>query len=109
MKTIKFWLREKLTGWLGIDEASRHIYRHENKIKDLENVISDLVHIGVDVNFKEPHMIIIYSKLKGGQMRLIPAQFDNLKDLEDYVSYLKEKYKTKMERWDTPPSYKHFR
>ena len=103
-KVMKNWLRKKLYNLLNMEDIHNHIYRHENEIKKLEKLTNDLVSIGVDVNFKEPHMILIYSRLNGGQIREIPAQFDNLRDLEEFVKELKERYRTKVETWDKPPT-----
>jgi len=103
-------LRNKIRKWLGIernlelirinDEAVRHnmeIVRQHNKL------LADLVHIGVDVHFKKPHMILVYSKLNGGQIRYIDVDFDNMEELNSFVTTLKKRYNTNKETWDTPP------
>ena len=53
------WLRKKLRCWLGI----------ETDIEKLNVLYSNLTSIGIDVHFKSPHMILIFSRLKGGQIR----------------------------------------
>lgn len=87
------FFKEKLRSWLGIDGL-------EDDFVKLEKLYSDLVSIGVDVHFKEPHMILIYSKLNGGQIRHIPANFKTMKELQSFVQWLKEKYSTDIETWD---------
>ena len=87
------WLRNKLRKWLGIEENCRLIQENSETIKNL-------VSIGVDVHFKEPHMILIYSKLRGGQIRHIPVRLDNIRDLQNLVQELKNRYKTNVETWD---------
>ena len=47
-------------------------------------------------------MIIIFSKLNGGQIRHIDADFNNLKDLNNFTKELKDKYRIKHETWDIP-------
>lgn len=91
---------KKIKKWLGIDQIKKQVDDLEHFTKALHN----LVHIGVDVHFKEPHMILIYTKLNGGQLRHIDANFDNLKDLEVFVKELKEKFKTNRDIWDLPQS-----
>lgn len=88
-------VKSRLRRWLGIE-------RHEDRLDDLNQLYSDLVSIGVDVHFKEPHMILIYSRLKGGQLRHIDANFESLAELNDFVKWLKEKYKTEKTTWDVP-------
>lgn len=71
----------------------------------LGELYSDLVNIGIDVHFKEPHMILIYSKLKGGQLKHIPVKLDSLVELNELVKHLKERYSTKKATWDIPYGY----
>ncbi len=82
------WIKRKLRNWLGIEELDKH-YR-------------DLVSIGVDVHFKKPHMILIYSHLNGGLIKHIDAAFDNLQDLTELVRELEDRYKTRRTIWDVP-------
>jgi len=95
------YLRKKFKKWLGIDKTEKEIER-------LKRLYSDLVHIGVDAHFKEPHMILIYSKLKGGQISHISANFDNIKELHACIRELKSKYHTKKEIWDDPRHLRKF-
>jgi hypothetical protein len=90
------WLKNKLRDWLGI-------YNNDCKIRRLNNLYKDLVSIGVDVHFKSPHMILIYSRLKGGQIFEIDAHFDNNKDLMDFVKELKYRFNTSYIHTDIPP------
>ena len=96
-------IRRKWRKWSGLEEekAARRVL--QTRIIDLERLYSDLVSIGVDVHFKEPHMILIYSKINGGQLRHIEASFGNLKELNEFCRSLREKYKTKMQTNDLPP------
>jgi hypothetical protein len=45
-------------------------------------------------------MVILYSKLNGGQIRQIPVHFENLVELNRFVRELKERYQTKVGVWD---------
>lgn len=89
------WLCNKFKLWLGIVQILK-------EVQSLKRNLIDLVHIGVDVYFEEPHMILIYSKLKGGQIRQISANFDNLWELDNFVTELKDKFNTKKVTWDIP-------
>jgi len=89
------WLRTKLRMWLGI-------YNNDCKINRLNNLYKDLIFIGVDVHFKSPHMILIYSPLKGGQIREIKADFKNMKDLNDFVLELRNRFNTDNITFDLP-------
>lgn len=89
------WIKRKLRQWLGVEKNAQDI-------KCLNGLYGNLVNIGVDVHFKEPHMILIYSRLNGGQLRHVEADFKNLRDLDDFVRELKARYRTDRETWDTP-------
>jgi hypothetical protein len=84
---MKAWLRGKLREWIGVD-------KQEIRINNLDSLYKDLASIGVDVHFREPHMILIYSRLNGGQIREVRADFTNMKELEDFVRELKSRYNT---------------
>lgn len=101
MKDIVVWLRNKLRQWLGIERNSEVIYKQDK-------LLNDLVHIGVDVHFKKPHMILIFSKLNGGQIRHIDADFKDIHELRQFVQEMKERYKTTHTTWDLPPQLRHF-
>lgn len=93
------WLKRKLRKWLGLDGD---VERLKVDLRSLESTIQDLVSIGVDVHFTEPHMILIYSRLKGGQLRHIDADFKDIKDLDRFVHELRDRFKTSRETWDVP-------
>jgi hypothetical protein len=95
------WLRDKLRKWLGIARNLELIRYNEQAIRTNEKEIAynqvvtkNLASIGVDVHFKEPHMILIYSKLNGGQLRHISAEFKDLQELNQFVKELKFRYNT---------------
>ncbi|GAF91586.1 unnamed protein product, partial [marine sediment metagenome] len=67
------------------------------------DALNDLVHIGVDIHFKEPHMILVYTKLNGGAIYHIPANFKDTRDLLSFVRYLKDRYRTQEVTYDAPP------
>lgn len=92
---MRNWIKYKLRQWLGVEENTQ-------SIKCLNELYGNLVSIGVDVHFKEPHMILIYSKLNGGQLRHIEASFDNLYQLNNFVKDLRERFRTDRETWDFP-------
>lgn len=89
------WIRRKLRQWLGVEKNTQDI-------KCLSELYGNLVNIGVDVHFKEPHMILIYSRLNGGQLRHIEADFKDLRQLDELVRELKARYRTDRETWDPP-------
>lgn len=95
------WIRKKLRTWLGIE-------RNEEDIETLDRLYSDLTSIGVDVHFKSPHMILIFTKLGGGQIHHIDANFQDLKELNDFVRWLKEKYRPREVYWDLPPHLRNW-
>lgn len=95
------WVKGKIIKWLAIDQVER-------QIAELYTLNSDLVNIGVDVHFKSPHMIYVFSKLNGGQIRHIEANFDNLKELNGFVKRVKDRYKAIDTIWDTPPMWERW-
>lgn len=95
------WLKRRLRKWLGVDKLAT-----ENML--LTQTIENLVNIGVDVHFKSPHMILIYSKLNGGQLRHIDADFKDIRDLQRFVGDLKARFRTNIDTWDTPPQMRGF-
>jgi hypothetical protein len=99
------WLKNKLKLWLGIHQIEKNILDQQNQINRLFKLNKDLVHIGVDVHFKSPHMILIYSKLAGGQLYHVDVNFESLIELRNFVMMLKEKYNTDKVICDTPPGY----
>lgn len=109
---MKIWLRRKLRKWLGITNIEAKVIDNRaflgSRIVNLEHLCSDLVNIGVDVHFKSPHMILIYSKLNGGQLRHIDVNFRDLKELRDCVEELQYKYNTRDAIYDMPPAARQF-
>jgi len=95
MNWIKIWLQK----WLGILVVA-------DKLDRLVKLHHDLVNIGVDVHFKQPHMILIYSKLNGGQIRHIEADFTNIRELEDFIRELKMRFMTEKITIDAPNEFK---
>lgn len=110
MKRFKSWLKSKIQHWLDISDMQisiQHLNRRSNEAVDdinkLDRRTTDLVSIGVDVHFKEPHMILIYSRLNGGQIREISARFDSLADLTRAVREIEERYGSRRSTtWDAP-------
>ncbi len=100
---MRNFIRRKLRSWLGILLVEETVGLNKAAVLSLEKLYSDLVSIGVDVHFTKPHMILIYSKINGGQLRHIDAHFDNLKELNEFCHHLREKYNTKMQTNDIPP------
>lgn len=90
------WLRKRFRKWLGIE-------KNYSDISELNRLYSDLTNIGVDVHFKSPHMILIFSQINGGQLRHIEAYFESLQELNELATYLKERYRPKNVFWDVPP------
>lgn len=82
------WLKNRL----GITRLELEIKYLRSRIEYLQSIYTNLAHIGVDVHFKSPHMIIIYSKLNGGQMRHIDASFKTIAELNALVRDLRKKY-----------------
>jgi len=101
------WLRNKFRCWLGIERNADIIYSHEKDIAILNGTIKNLVNIGIDVHFKSPHMILVYSKLNGGQLRHIDADFKDLRELQRFVTELRNRFKTDYTTWDAPPQLKN--
>lgn len=91
---LKF-VRNKLRKFLKISILEREV--------DQINVwIEKQTAMAIDVNFYEQSQIIILSKLKGGQIHIIPAHFDHLIDLENFVKNLRQEYKIKqINYWDS--------
>jgi len=96
---MKRWIQK----WLGLPSFESRV---NQAIIKMQLQLADLASIGVDVHFKgEPHMILIFSRLNGGQIREIPAHFDNIKDLTDCVQRLKERYGVRSVTWDLPHGF----
>ena len=95
------WMRNKLRKWLGIQQ-------NETNIANLDHRLCGLTTMGVDVHFKSPHMILIFSKINGGQIRHVDADFKDLRELNDFTKQLKEKYRPKDIFYDVPHGYRQF-
>jgi hypothetical protein len=98
---MKTWIRKKLRTWLGVEH-------NERKNNSNEAAIRDIVSIGVDVHFKSPHMILVYSRVGGGQIREIPFKCDNMKELNGVVQELKQRFRTDFDTWDLPHGMHRF-
>jgi hypothetical protein len=96
------WIKNKLRKWLGVESQESHIRR-------LEVLTRDLVSIGVDVHFKEPHMILIYSRLNGGQIREIRADFRDIRELQQFVEELRNRFNTRTVTYDRPRGMEHLK
>ena len=92
------YLKRKLRNWLGIDKLNRDIGK-------LYSLNENLVSIGADINFRSPHKIIVMSKINGGQIHFIDANFENIKELKNFVDMLKERYNTSDVTYDGPQQF----
>ena len=88
-------VKRLLQRWLGVEQNSEDI-------KGLNNLYRNLASIGVDVHFREPHMILVYSHINGGQLRHINAEFANLQELNAFVKRLEAEFRTSRTTWDLP-------
>jgi hypothetical protein len=77
----------------------------KRKVESLERFYQDVVHIGVDVHFRSPHMILVYTRLGGGQIREIDADFADLRELNQFCQCLKESFRTKQSICDLPHGF----
>lgn len=98
MKRLNDWLKMIVWRWLGLE-------RLRVDITHLFDLNKDLVSIGVDVHFKTPHMILIYSRLQGGQIREISADFESMQDLSNFVQELKFRFNTGKVVTDVPRGF----
>lgn len=120
---LNYWLdllRQGIRNWLGISYNRELILKnleHTKRNADIAHKLSkqmnvtdqrtkDLVSIGVDVHFKEPHMILIYSKLNGGQLRHISVDLKDIRELRDLIANIEYTYGTNKTTWDTPPQFR---
>jgi hypothetical protein len=83
------WIHKKIQNLLGITELQQQILTQMQYIRRLEVLTRNLVSIGVDVQFKrDPSMILIYSRLNGGQIYEVRANFKDMRELKDFVEQL---------------------
>lgn len=78
------------------------------RVYELEELTKNLVTIGVDVHFREPNMILIFSHINGGQIRHIDANFTSMHELNALVSELKVRYHTTRVVVDMPPGHRKY-
>lgn len=99
------WLKEKLRKWLGVQYNQDQIIYLRGKYNILENRTSDIFEMGIDVHFKSPHMILIFSRVNGGQIRHIDIDIKDFRELQKITEELKYRYglREKEPFWDTPP------
>lgn len=115
------FVQKKLQNWLGITKLNSQTQSLDKRITDtrqhLEDTckrlsalekftedLHDLAHVGVDVHFKSPHMILVYTKLNGGQIHHIDAEFKTIKELRDFIQSLKARFRTELGTTDWPRS-----
>lgn len=106
------YLKRKLQNWLGIHilnnktvSFERRLHELSIKIDDLYRLNKDLVSIGADIHFRSPHKIIVMSKINGGQIHFIDANFENIRELKNFVDMLKERYNTSDVTYDLPGQF----
>lgn len=99
---IKQRLINMLSNWLGLVEMRRDIDRVRKDV----NAASA---IGVDVSFYDTTQIIIVSKVQGGQVRIIPVSLNNLKQIEECVKSIENRYSIKNTPvWDAAPEHQRY-
>lgn len=98
---VSGWLMKKIRDWLGITAIDS--LAMENSV-----AIKNLVEIGVDFHLSSQSTIIILSRLNGGQVRIISARFDSLKDLAVLVENLEQRYSTRNVVWDVPNQLREY-
>lgn len=90
------WLKTTLRKWLGIEAyektSERLLLDLSMRITNLDELLTAQLTIGVDTNFHDQSLIIVVSRLKDGQIRLIPVRFQNLRELEDFVSGIRQEF-----------------
>lgn len=78
----------------------------KKKVAELEEQLSNLSIIGVDISMKSPSTIIVVSKIHGGQIRIIDANFETMDELRNFVEETKKRYGIKSSTiWDEPPNF----
>ena len=78
----------------------------DHRINRLEELYKDLVSIGVDIHFKEPTMILIYSELNGGYIKHIPVKFESMVELHKFIQELKYRFNTDRVFVDPPAGFR---
>jgi hypothetical protein len=106
---MKNWLRKVIRKWLGVEKIQTELRINERQICSvqrgiirLNDLTKNLVTMGVDVHFTTPSMILVYSRIKGGQIREIRADFETMRDLADFVEEMKQRFNTDKVVIDTP-------
>ncbi len=94
-------IKYKIAQWLGICKLIE-------RLETLERLYKDLALVGVDVHFKEPHMILVFSRFNGGTIRHIEANFDSIRDLELFCQELKKKFNTEKFVFDAHSQVKDY-
>lgn len=97
------WIKRKLRKWLGVESNTEDIESSRIGIAVLDTLYADLTNIGIDVHFKSPSMILIFSQINGGQIRHIEADFKDLRELNRVAHDLKQQYRPRNIFYDAPP------
>jgi hypothetical protein len=99
---MKRFLKRKLRKFLELDKLEHNVVRAENNIDVLQERTENLFNMGVDVHFKSDHMILIYSKLNGGQIRHIDVDVKDMRHLKHICDSLKSAYGIRQTFYDVP-------
>lgn len=100
LKNMKNWLKNKLRCWLEID-------RLEYSIDKIAQQLGEATATALDVHYKSNSIIIVASRLQGGNVRIVDADFDNLKHLREWVKHAIPRSAFYAE--DMPPFHRNFR
>ena len=92
----------------GLQEEIKALRR---QVKTLEENQRDLVGIGVDVDIpllNHPSYVIIFSRIKGGQLRIFPVHIQSIREMEIMAANLAARYQVSSPVIDAPAGWQGF-
>ena len=100
MNKLKKWLQHKL----GIAELRGRVNYQQSAIDHLISVLGKESVVGVDVHFKSPSLVIVFTRAAGGQIRIFDADIGSLRALKEFADYIEYRYGiSKHDMWFDSP------
>lgn len=108
---IRTWLQKQL----GVFGHGEDLQTMKNRIMQLEQenakltkLLTNQLTMGVDADYclrDSQSVIIVISRLKEGQVRIIPCKFSSLVELSEFTKFIQSEYAPKQLDvvWDLPP------
>jgi hypothetical protein len=109
MSKIAKRIKAKLRNWLGINDIACELSSVQQVVYDMKKWVVDgnaITAVAIDTHFHgdSESLIIVCSKLNGGTIRFIPAEFEHISGMMHFIEMMEKSYKPERFYFDGPLS-----